>query len=65
MTIDDKIPVTRNREPMHFVRHTSFLRAVLIHSITAFGGPQGHMGMMMKTFVAERKDVTEEELVEY
>ncbi|MCA6441516.1 MAG: chromate transporter [Chitinophagaceae bacterium] len=50
---------------MHFVRHTSFLRAVLIHSITAFGGPQGHMGMMMKTFVAERKDVTEEELVEY
>jgi chromate transporter len=50
---------------MHLVRHIPFLRAVLLHSITAFGGPQGHMGMMMKTFVAERRDVTETELVEY
>lgn len=41
------------------------MRAVFIHSITAFGGPQGHMGMMMKTFVQQRKDLTEEELLEY
>jgi chromate transporter len=41
------------------------LRAVLLHSITAFGGPQGHMGMMMKTFVHQRKDVTETELIDY
>jgi chromate transporter len=46
-------------------RHIPFLRAVLLHSITAFGGPQGHMGMMMKTFVQQRRDVTEEELVEF
>jgi len=38
---------------------------VFWHSLTAFGGPQGHMGMMMKTFVHQRHDVTEEELVEY
>jgi chromate transporter len=44
------------------LRHIPFLRAVLLHSITAFGGPQGHMGMMMKTFVHQRKDVTETEL---
>jgi chromate transporter len=50
---------------MYFIRHIPFLRAVLLHSITAFGGPQGHMGMMMKTFVAERRDITEKELVEY
>lgn len=36
-----------------------------MHSVTAFGGPQGHMGMMMKTFVDRRKDVTKEELIEY
>ncbi len=36
-----------------------------MHSITAFGGPQGHIGMMMKTFVERRKDVTQEELMEY
>ena len=38
---------------------------MLLHSFTAFGGPQGHFGMMMKTFVDRRKDVTKEELMEY
>jgi chromate transporter len=38
---------------------------VLLHSITAFGGPQGHMGMMMNTFVQQRRDLTEKELLEY
>jgi len=38
---------------------------VLWHSLTAFGGPQGHYGMMMKHFVQNRKDVTEQELMEY
>jgi len=46
-------------------RHIPFLRAIFWHSITAFGGPQGHMGMMMKTFVHQRKDLTELELIEY
>ncbi|MEN9686632.1 MAG: chromate efflux transporter [Bacteroidota bacterium] len=50
---------------MLFTRHVPFLRAVFWHSITAFGGPQGHMGMMLKTFVQQRKDLTEAELVEY
>lgn len=47
------------------LRHIPFLRAVFFYSITAFGGPQGHMGMMMKTFVQNRRDVTEKELMEY
>ncbi len=46
-------------------RHIAFLKAVLLHSISAFGGPQGHFGMMMKTFADRRKDVTREELLDY
>ena len=38
---------------------------MLLHSLTAFGGPQGHLGMMLKTFVDRRKDLTSEELMEY
>ena len=47
------------------LRHISFLKAVTLYSLTAFGGAQGHFGMMMKTFVAKRKDITEQELLEY
>lgn len=36
-----------------------------MHSITAYGGPQGHLAMMLKTFVQQRRDVTEQELMEY
>ena len=50
---------------MVLARHTPFLKAVFLHSITAFGGPQGHMGMMLKTFVQQRHDITEKELLEY
>ena len=46
-------------------RHGSFLKAVFFYSVTAFGGPQGHLGMMMKTFVDRRRDVTKEELMDY
>ncbi|HZE83557.1 MAG TPA: chromate transporter [Puia sp.] len=38
---------------------------MFLHSISAFGGPQGHLGMMMKTFVHKRGDITEEELMDY
>jgi len=47
------------------LRHIPYLKAVFLHSITAFGGPQGHFGMMLKTFVHQRRDVTEQELLEY
>ena len=50
---------------MKLLRHIPFLKAVLLHSITAFGGPQGHLGMMMKTFVEKRRDVTQQELLDY
>lgn len=46
-------------------RHVPFLKAVFLYSITAFGGPQAHIGMMLKTFVHRRPYITEEELMEY
>ena len=46
-------------------RHVPFLKAVFYYTISAFGGPQGHFGMMMKTFVERRRDITKEELMEY
>jgi len=50
---------------MVLLRHSRFLQAVFLHSISAFGGPQGHLAMVMKTFVHRRRDITEEELMEY
>src|SRR3982751_6907842 len=50
---------------MLLLRHIPFLKAVLLHSVSAFGGPQAHLGMMMRTFVHRRPYVTEEELMEY
>jgi chromate transporter len=47
------------------LRHVPFLKAVFLHSVTAFGGPQAHLGMMMRTFVHRRPYITEEELMEY
>lgn len=47
------------------IRHIPFLRSVLTHSLTAFGGPQAHIAMMMKSFVKERHYVSEQELMEY
>jgi len=50
---------------MILLRHIPFLKAVFLHSLTAFGGPQGHFAMMLKTFVHRRKDITEEELIDF
>ena len=47
------------------LRHIPFLKSVLFYSITAYGGPQAHIAMMMKTFVKQRPYVTKEELLEY
>lgn len=50
---------------MNIHRHIPFLKQVLQYSLTAFGGPQGHIGMLMKTFVEKRKDVTQDELIDF
>ena len=50
---------------MKLLRHIPFLKTVFWHSITAFGGPQGHYGMVMKRFVEKTPYITEEELMEF
>src|SRR4029078_6131270 len=47
------------------IRHLHFLKAVFLHSISAFGGPQAHLAMMLKTFVRQTPYITEDELMEY
>ncbi len=47
------------------LRHASFLKAVFLHSVTAVGGPQAHVAMMMRTFVQKTPYITTEELLEY
>ena len=47
------------------LRHIPFLKTVFLYSITAFGGPQAHLAMMMKSFAERMPYVTKEELLEY
>ena len=47
------------------LRHVPFLKNVFLYSVTAFGGPQAHVAMMMKMFVQKVPYVTKEELLEY
>ncbi len=49
---------------MVLLRHIPFLRAVLQHSVTAFGGPQMHFIRMHKLFVQRHRYISEEELLE-
>ena len=50
---------------MNFSKHISFLKTVFFYSLTAFGGPQAHIGMLQKTFVDKGKFLSKEELLDY
>ncbi len=50
---------------MPLTRHIKFLKDVLIYSLTAFGGPQGHLGMIHRTFVLKKRYLSEDELMDY
>lgn len=50
---------------MIMLRHIPFLKNVFLYSITAVGGPQAHVAMMMKFFVDKTPYVSKEELLEY
>jgi chromate transporter len=50
---------------LNFSKHISFLKTVFLYTLTAFGGPQGHLGMLQKSFVEKGKYVSQEELLDY
>src|SRR6202000_563519 len=45
-------------------RQLLFIRDALIYTFTAFGGPQGHIAILLREFVEKRKYISEEELME-
>lgn len=46
------------------VRYIIFLRDVLILSVTAFGGPQAHLAMLLDMMVTKRGYLSEKDLIE-
>lgn len=46
------------------IRYFIFLRDVFILAISAFGGPQAHLAMLLKIMVHKRRYLSEEELLE-
>jgi chromate transporter len=46
------------------IRYFIFLKDILILALTAFGGPQAHLAMMIKHLVKKRAYLTEDELLE-
>jgi chromate transporter len=49
---------------MHRIRQLIFLFDVILFTLTAFGGAQAHLGMMLKNFVKKRQYISESELLE-
>lgn len=50
--------------PIRRFRYIIYLMDILLLSLTAFGGPQVHLMMMIERLVRKRRYVTEEELLE-
>jgi chromate transporter len=45
-------------------RKLIFLSDVFVYTLSAFGGPQAHLAILLREFVEKRKYITEEELME-
>jgi len=48
---------------LRFSKHLPFFRAVLLYSLSAFGGPQGQFGMMIKSFVEKHPYISLKDLI--
>ena len=48
---------------MPLSKHFPFFRAVLLYTLSAFGGPQGQFGMMIKSFVDKHQYISLNDLV--
>jgi chromate transporter len=50
---------------LNFKIHFKFLKVVFVYTLTAFGGPQGLLGSLLKYFVHRNNFLSEAELIEY
>ena len=50
---------------MSLIRHIQFLKDVFFYTLSAFGGPQSHLGLIQKKFVQKKKYISDTELLEY
>jgi chromate transporter len=48
---------------LRFSKHFPFFRDVLLFSLSAFGGPQGQLGMMIKSFVEKKPYISLKDLL--
>ncbi|MCF8214274.1 MAG: chromate transporter [Chitinophagaceae bacterium] len=48
---------------MPLSKHLPFFRAVLLYTLSAFGGPQGQLGMMIKSFVDKNDYISLKDLI--
>jgi chromate transporter len=48
---------------LYWSKNYIFLKTVFLYTITAFGGPQGHLGMLKKTFV-QKNYISEDTLLD-
>ena len=46
------------------VRYLTFLKDILLLSVTTFGGPQAHLAYFLKILVQKRQYLSEEDLME-
>ena len=49
---------------MKHIRYYIFLQDVFVLALSAFGGPQAHLGMLLQRMVEKRAYITEDELIE-
>lgn len=45
-------------------KHGRFLRTVVVYTLSAFGGPQAHLGLMHRIFVEKKKLINAQELID-
>lgn len=58
------IPYRISKIEIMLDRRKEFFKEAFLYTLSAFGGPQAHLAMMLRQFVHKKKYITEQELME-